>query len=144
MSQICNAESPDRTRLCALDASHAGVHSWHEFFERERPPPDDEGRKNDTGKARFDLIPVRPLVALAELYAIGADKYEARNWERGLPPSRVFAAMQRHAWAWHNGETHDPEDGQHHMSSVAWGAFALHELEVTRPDLDDRPCRTRA
>lgn len=97
------------------------------------------GRKNDSGKARFDLIPERALTALAKLYGIGADKYEPRNWERGIAFGRVFAAMMRHAWAWWRGETHDPEDGQHHMSSVAWCAFALQELEQTHPELDDRP-----
>jgi hypothetical protein len=32
----------------------------------------------------------------------------------------------------------DPEDGQHHLASVAWCAMALIELEETHPELDDR------
>lgn len=97
------------------------------------------GIKHDDGKPRFDLIPARPLVALADLYRIGAAKYDDRNWENGIAFSRLFAALQRHAWAWWGGEERDPVDGQHHMSSVAWCAFAIQELLETKPGFDDRP-----
>lgn len=95
--------------------------------------------KADTGKLRFDLIPPTPLMKLAEVYTIGANKYSDRNWEKGLSWGRIFAAMMRHAWKWWRGETHDPEDGQHHLASVAWCAFALMEYEGTYPEGDDRP-----
>ena len=97
-----------------------------------------EGIKADTGKLRYDLIPPGPLNELANVYTIGASKYAARNWEKGLTWGRVFAAMMRHAWAWWGGEKHDLIDGQHHLSSVAWCAFALMEYEDTHPELDDR------
>lgn len=100
-----------------------------------------EGRKDDGSKTRYDLIPPGPLEELARVYTIGAQKYEARNWEKGLAWGRVFAALMRHAWAWWRGETHDPKDGQHHLSSVAWCAFALMEYERTHPELDDRKPR---
>ena len=97
-----------------------------------------EGRKDDSGKLRFDLIPPRALEELARVYSIGAAKYEDRNWEKGIKWGRVFAAMMRHGWAWWRGETHDPVDGQHHLSSVAWCAFALMEFERIHPEMDDR------
>lgn len=97
------------------------------------------GTKADAGKHRYDLIPARPLDELARVYTIGASKYAERNWEGGLAWGRVFAAMMRHAWAWWRGERHDPEDGQHHLASVVWCAFALMEFEQTHPDGDDRP-----
>lgn len=96
------------------------------------------GVKNDAGKLRFDLIPVAPLRAIADVYTRGAAKYSDRNWERGLAWGRVFAAMMRHAWAWWGGERLDPVDGQHHLASVAWCAMALIEFERTHPELDDR------
>ncbi len=98
-----------------------------------------EGRKDDTGKARFDLFPVKPLFKVAEVYTIGAKKYDDRNWERGIKWGRIFAAMLRHAWNWWRGEKLDPEDGQHHLASVAWCALTLMEFEETHPELDDRP-----
>jgi hypothetical protein len=94
------------------------------------------------GKARFDLLPPVPLRAVAEVYALGAEKHGDRDWEDGVEWGRVFAAMQRHAWAWWSGEQRDPEDGQHHLAAVVWGALALMEYERTHPELDDRSART--
>ena len=94
--------------------------------------------KNDLGKLRYDLIPAVPLEKLAEVYTIGAKKYSERNWEKGFKYGRIFGAMMRHAWAWWRGERNDPADGQHHLASVAWCAFALIEFETTHSELDDR------
>jgi len=98
-----------------------------------------QGHKEDNDKLRFDLIPVGPLRKVAEVYTIGAQKYEDRNWEKGLRWGRVYAAMLRHATAWWDGEQCDPVDGQHHLASVAWCALALMEYETTHRELDDRP-----
>jgi len=98
-----------------------------------------QGVKHDHGKARFDLIPPEPLWALADLYTKGAEKYEDRNWEKGMRWGRVFAALMRHAWKWWSGEEYDPEDGQHHLISVAWCAFALYTYFIRKIGEDDRP-----
>ena len=96
------------------------------------------GVKFDGDKLRFDLIPVKPMQQVAEVYTIGAKKYDDRNWEKGLDWGRVYAAMQRHAHAWWGGEICDPEDGQHHLASVVWCALALMEYEQTHKELDPR------
>ena len=83
-----------------------------------------EGRKDDADKLRYDLIPPEALQGLAYVYTLGARKYDDRNWEKGLAYGRIYAALQRHLEAWRLGEDHDP-DGQHHLDSVAWCAFAL-------------------
>lgn len=88
--------------------------------------------------ARFDLVPSRALWSLAEHYGRGAQKYEDRNWERGTQWSLNFAALMRHAWQWWQGEDIDAETGSHHMTAVAWHAFALLEFATTHPELDDR------
>ena len=97
-----------------------------------------QGRKDDGGKLRYDLLPLYPLERLAEVYTIGAKKYSDRNWEKGIAWSRLFAALLRHAFQWARGQQRDPIDGQHHLASVAWCALALMEYEVTHPELDDR------
>lgn len=99
------------------------------------------GFKDDALKARFDLIPARPLRALAELFTKGAGKYSARNWEVGMRYGRVFSAMMRHAWAWWGGEEYDKE-GQHHLDSVMWCAMVLREYVDTHPECDDRAPKT--
>ena len=97
------------------------------------------GGKKGQKLARFDLIPPRPLTALAEHYGKGAEKYEDRNWERGYDWSLSFGAMQRHAWAFWNGEDIDPENQMPHLAAVAFHAFALLEFAATHRKLDDRP-----
>jgi hypothetical protein len=98
-----------------------------------------EGIKHDDGKLRYDLIPPEGLDSLAEVYTIGARKYTDRNWELGLSWGRVYAAMLRHAVRWLAGESLDPVDGQHHLASVAWCAFALLTYEKRGLDkFDDR------
>ena len=58
------------------------------------------------------------------------------DYERG----RVFGALMRHAWAWWRGQDTDPEDGQHHLASVAWCALVLITYQQRRRgDLDGRP-----
>ena len=100
--------------------------------------------------ARYDLLPVRPLRWLAEHYGKGARKYEDRNWEKGYPWSKSFAAMLRHAWRFWGGEdfdSHTPtcakdctkHTGSHHLTAVAWHAFAMLEFTATHPERDDRP-----
>ena len=97
-----------------------------------------EGIKYDGGKDRFDLIPAEPLTALAKIYTMGFEKYGARNWEMGIEWSRIFGAVQRHLWAFWNGEDIDPESGLPHVAHAAWGCFALIEFMHTHTELDDR------
>ena len=97
-----------------------------------------EGRKDDSGKLRFDLIPPHALEELAKVYSIGASKYEPYNWLKGLNWSRVYAAMQRHLHAWRLGEEIDPDNGQSHLSAVMWCAATLIEYSYFRREFDDR------
>jgi hypothetical protein len=100
-----------------------------------------EGTKYDGGKLRLELLPVRPLLLLADVYTRGAKKYAAENWRLGLSWSRVVGALERHVLAWKAGEQCDPQDGQHHLASVAWCALTLMEYEITHKELDDRICQ---
>ena len=100
--------------------------------------PDTGGIKGSKN-ARFDLIPAEPLWALAEHYGKGLAKYGIRNWEKGYDWGLSFSALQRHAWAFWNGEDIDDETGSHHLTAVAWHAFALLEWMQTHPEKDDRP-----
>jgi hypothetical protein len=99
-------------------------------------------RKDDAAKLRYDLIPAEALDELARVYTIGAAKYGVNKWRHGgLAFGRVFAAMMRHGWAWWRGERDDPEDGQHHLASVAWCALTLIVLEREQRADDDRQRR---
>ena len=100
---------------------------------------DTTARKDDTNKARFDLIPPRPLYQLAEVYTAGAKKYADRNWEKGMKWGRIFGAIMRHLWSFWMGENNDRESGQPHLAHAAWGCLTLLEYTNTHPEMDDRP-----
>lgn len=97
------------------------------------------GGQKGTKPARYDLIPVVPLRLLAELYGKGAEKYADRNWELGYEWSKSYAALQRHANQFWNGENLDDETHLPHLTSVVFHAFALLEYMLTHPEFDDRP-----
>lgn len=97
------------------------------------------GGEKGTKLARYDLLPPEALKAVAELYGRGAEKYEAHNWRKGYDWSLSFAAMQRHAWQFWNGEDYDGETGAPHMASVAFHALALITFMEEQRDYDDRP-----
>lgn len=100
------------------------------------------GTKADFGKPRYDLLPVDSMEAVVSVLTMGAEKYSARNWEKGIAFHRPFAAMMRHAWAWWRGESTDPESGLSHMAHVACNALFLCSYELRGMDkgqFDDRP-----
>lgn len=97
-----------------------------------------EGDKYDTGKLRYDLIPVRPLRNLAGVYTMGAVKYGDLNYLKGMKWSRVYAAIMRHLEAWRRGEELDPESGLPHTAHAAWGCFTLQEYAKRSIGEDDR------
>ena len=103
------------------------------------PEQDNGGLRYDAGKPRFDLIPPDALLALAQHYAKGAEKYEPRNWERGMDWCRVYGSLQRHANKWMANQEIDKDSGSHHMIAVAWNALALYCYETRGVGVDDRP-----
>lgn len=101
-----------------------------------------EGRKDDEGKLRYDLIPGYPLSKVAEVYTIGAKKYADWNWSKGMKWHRIFRAIMSHLWAfWWKRESIDPDNGQHHLAAAVFGCLTLMDYEVHHPELDDREGR---
>jgi hypothetical protein len=104
----------------------------------QRDPERGDHARLDYGKdAGFWLLPRRPLIALAHVFQIGADKYAPRGWEAGMEWSRVVDPLFRHLLKWLSGEKYDPVDGQHHLASVIWACMVLMEYEETHPELDN-------
>lgn len=97
-----------------------------------------EGVKFDTGKPRYDLIPPEALDGLAKVLTFGAQKYADRNWEKGMEWGRVFGALQRHMWAWWQGQHTDPETGLSHLHHAACCIAFLQTYEARGTGKDDR------
>ena len=89
------------------------------------------GRKFDGGKLQYGLLPPLALKATVEILTFGAEKYEPDNWKH-VPDSkrRYFDAMQRHMWAWKEGEQNDPESGKNHLAHALCCLMFLYEHDI--------------
>ena len=94
------------------------------------------GAVRDTreSKGRFDLITPYGLERLALVMEKGAKKYADRNWEKGMPFSRLVDSAERHINSFKKGMT--DED---HLAHACFNLFAIMHFEALRPDLDDMP-----
>jgi hypothetical protein len=95
----------------------------------------DDGEK----KPRPDLVSPFSLMRLGEWLRKGAEKYDERNWEKGMPISRCLEAIDRHFLKYQMRQT--DED---HMAAVMCNAmFIMHYEEMIKKGvltkaLDDR------
>jgi len=94
--------------------------------------------KYDEGKNRVDLIPILPLLEVGRVFTRGAVKYDDRNWEKGMPWSKLVGAALRHIYQFWGGERIDPEMGTHHLANAITCLFFLLEYDRTHPECDDR------
>jgi len=89
------------------------------------------GRKFDGGKLEYGLLPPLALEETVKVLTFGAQKYERDNW-KNVPDSkrRYFDAMQRHIWAWKQGEQNDRETGINHLAHAMCCLMFLYEHDV--------------
>ena len=84
------------------------------------------GKKSDTGKLRWDLLPWGALVPVARVLDFGARKYAEENWRHVRPfRKRYKAALLRHVLAYANGEELDRETGESHLAHATCCALFL-------------------
>lgn len=77
------------------------------------------------GKGRFDLISPFELVRRAIHMELGALKYDAWNWAKGMPYSRFYDSMMRHATKWFLGDR-----SEDHLAAICFNAGALMHFEA--------------
>ena len=93
-----------------------------------------------TDKGRYDLISPIMMERLAKLLQRGAEKYNDRNWEKGMPLSVYMDSGMRHLYKFLEG--HRDED---HLIAAIWNLQALLHIEemvkrgVLSEDLLDLP-----
>lgn len=126
----CDAKTVQRCRHNAFDCDKCDKQSQA------------QAQKFDSGKVRFSLLPWDAVTEVARVFTFGAEKYDARNWEKGLTYSRIYDATQRHLTSWfQQRQTLDPDGtGLRQLGQAAFGCLALLAFELRgRTDLDDRP-----
>lgn len=82
------------------------------------------GIKFDGDKLRYDLVPVEPIKAVADIVTYGAKKYKPNNWQK-VEMWRYKSAFMRHWFAWLLGEDKDPESGRHHIDHALCNLFFI-------------------
>jgi Domain of unknown function (DUF5664) len=99
---------------------------------------DTVGIKHDLGKARFHLVPIKPIQDLVDVLEFGANKYSDDNWRAGFDWSRLYDATMRHLFAWYAGEDVAEDSGLNHLAHAMCNIVFLLEFEKTHPERDDR------
>jgi hypothetical protein len=97
------------------------------------------GCKDDQDKTRWDLLPPDALEEIAKVLTFGANKYNDRNWEKGMKWHRPFGALMRHMWAWWRGAGPDEETGLSHLAHAGCCLLFLLSYELRATGEDDRP-----
>lgn len=131
-----------REALAVADAylPNGGGYRTCDSGSRETFPETGAQRDTRTGKGRYDLLPADAIHRVAQLYERGAAKYEDRNWEKGMPLSRMADSMLRHAFQAVSGDR-----GEDHWAAVVFNALGVmaYQERIARgelpPALDDLP-----
>jgi hypothetical protein len=119
----------DKTEWC--DCGYCKAHCRCRQVEKSLP---DSGQRESfvsgavrdirEGKGRYDLISPIALKRLAQHYERGAKKYSERNWEKGMPLTRILDSAERHLNQFKEGDR-----SEDHLAAVAWNIFAVIHIE---------------
>jgi len=97
------------------------------------------------GKGRYDFISPIALRRLAKHCEGGADKYGARNWEKGMPLHTYLDSALRHINTYLEHRVLGQKMEEDHLTAALWNLMCLiHTEEMIAvgklpPKLDDLP-----
>lgn len=87
-----------------------------------------QGKKYDVGKIRWDLLVWDFINAVASVLTFGAKKYGGNNWQ-GIDAERYFAALHRHLYQYQSGQKTDTESGLSHLAHAGCNLMFLYFFE---------------
>jgi hypothetical protein len=95
-------------------------------FTVEEHGDTEEGRKDDLGKLRWDLLLWPEIEQVVAVLTYGAKRYDADNWQKVPSPVRRYsAAAYRHLVEWEKGNMVDKESGLPHLAHAATNLLFL-------------------
>lgn len=106
------------------------------------PSPLGENPKDRLGvlKPLLHLAPPAVHLYMAEVFALGAQKYGPYNWRENKVRMTVYiSAAMRHLLALLDGENTDPESGQPHAAHACACLAIILDAVATGNLVDDRP-----
>ncbi len=82
-------------------------------------------RDAQDGKGRMDLLPIRAIIEVAKIMEGGAEKYEPRNWEKGIPLHRFIDSGLRHTMKHLRGDRDEP-----HLAMACWNLLCCLDTQI--------------
>jgi len=86
--------------------------------------------KADSGKRRYDLVPIEAIEGIAEIFTYGSRKYDDNNWKKSEHPDRYYAAACRHLAEIRKGNYIDPESNCFHIDHALTSLVMYRELMI--------------
>jgi len=126
--------------LCYIENGGCMIDSDSDDIDTDKI--DLQGRKDDSGKLGYHLLPIQAVAEIVRVLDFGAKKYSSRNWESGIKYSRVYSAMQRHLTAWWDRNDTDDETGISHLGHAGCCLLFILHYELKKKlyqKFDDRP-----
>jgi hypothetical protein len=96
------------------------------------------GSRFNNGKLKWSLVSWKALEPMVQVLMFGAEKYDSWNWSKGLKYTEVCESMQRHVYAFIQGEDDDQESKLSHVGHILCNAMFLSYMYLFRKDMDDR------
>lgn len=91
------------------------------------------GKKYDSGKPRYSLIPPLALEEVVKSLTYGSKKYGDFNWQKlDNPSDRLFSACMRHLWSYKQGTKLDEEQGVSHLAAAMANILFMLELDLKK------------
>jgi hypothetical protein len=88
----------------------------------------DHFKKDDEGKVKLSLLPIKAKKEIAKVLEFGANKYGRDNWRNCTDNYRYLDATLRHLDAFIDGEDLDSESNLNHLAHAAANLMILIEL----------------
>jgi hypothetical protein len=103
-------------------------------------PDDNPKTALGTAKPNYRHVPLVGLYQVGAVMELGAKKYGPCNWrDQRITASTYIAAIRRHMDAYAEGETLDPESGEHQLAHVAACCLLMLDGAACGKLNDDRP-----
>ena len=93
------------------------------------------------GVPYFRQLPLEALAAGAAALEYGANKYDNRNWEKGLPYQQMIDSLKRHIEDFERGRNYDDGEGGSglpHVALIMSSAMMLSASVIRGIGQDDR------
>ena len=122
---------PEDTNVVQQHPQYFGIYGISGSEPKVAEEDGEKGRKFDSGKLQYGLLPPLALKETVKVLTIGAVKYDKNNWQK-VPDaqSRYYDALQRHLWDWFAGEQYDPETGINHLAHAMCNILFLLERDL--------------